>query len=618
MHIDYKNVSDRVEVPISKGQLNDVQYSQDKNQTTTNILNSLREGDTFSGTIVENKDKTVLVAIDGSDAYISASICGTQEFEENQKVIFRVVENKDGKVLIKPFSQDIISDELAKKSLLSQGIPVNDKNIAIAKELINNNLKLSKENILAISRAMGNIPDAKLTDLVKMLKYNVSLSIENYTMYNNYKENSQNIDKDLNNLVNSLKEMFTSNRNEFVKLLLDITNIDNVLNNKDINQNENILDNKDANAIGKDITNMFKNEASIDSDIESIPSKTLINEETLAKNSNLNNGIDDQSNDTTNKDISQLIKDSENNLAKSEDLPKSQQLDIAKKDTVEQLFDDTLDLTQLNNDKLVDSNNDINYDNVNNSITNLLSDEEIDVILNSMKQQLNDNSITKDNISLEHILKFPFKDDETKHIVKKLVTNILKESFLATPKDLSEDKVNEYFKKTMEKLDLISEFADKYSKEPEQVMKFVSAIKENVNFMNEMNTTMQFFQIPININGKEHQAELYVYKNKKNINNDKEEKTAFIRLDMENLGNVDVFVKLFGTNVNMKFFVTNEEAKDILKDNMDLLTNKLDALGYVSKSEFIKSDKEWNFEDDFVKKNEPFIMLKKTGFDVRA
>ena len=184
--------------------------------------------------------------------------------------------------------------------------------------------------------------------------------------------------------------------------------------------------------------------------------------------------------------------------------------------------------------------------------------------------------------------------------------------------ELYKGEVGEYFKKMVQKMDIITEYADNYMKSAQNITTAAQSISDNINFMNEMNTTMQFVQFPVQINGKEHQAELYVYRNKKNVNADKEEKTAFIRLDMENLGNVEIYVKLYNSDVNMRFYVDNDEAKTILKDNIDILNERITKLGYQVSEEFVKNEHKWNFEEDFMKKSEPYKMLKNTGFDVRA
>lgn len=667
MQIDYGNLSNKVEMSISNGYVNDVQNSPNKSQVkneTLDMLTSLKEGDTFSGVIVEAKDKSVLVSIDGSDSYIMAKLEGTQEFSENQKVIFRVMDNQDGKITIKPFTKEIISDELAKKSLQSQGIPVNDQNITIVKELISNNLKLSKENIKAILRANQSIPNAKLEDLVKMLKYNLSLTEENFRVYNNYKENNQVISKDVDTLINNMKELFTSNRDEFVKMLLDITNLDEPLhfdenqNVKDLLNNGNELYSK-LDIVGENLEIFNKiNNSELESNLRELVndngndnrlhdsfannSKELeINssEDLLGKTNNINEN-------TTNvaKDIKEELLNLNNKINEKTQNTASGLSDLTKNtQTIENDIEKSIkDLNGNDVEKIISNTSNISNDNISEMLKNnvqkgdlttesssiidrdidiqldkLLSSEELDTLISAIKREFGDN-FDSDKLDLENLLKFQFKDEKANDVVMKLVTGTLKRTLLATPNDLSEDKVNEYFNKLTQKLNMISDFANKFLEGPTQLTKNVATIKENITFMNEMNATMQFVQIPININGKEQQAELYVYKNKKNINNDKEEKTAFIRLDMENLGKVDIFVKLFGTNVNMKFFVTNDEAKNILEDNIAGLLKNLDTLGYTSKSEFIKSEKEWSFEEDFVKKNEPFIMLKKTGFDVKA
>lgn len=227
--------------------------------------------------------------------------------------------------------------------------------------------------------------------------------------------------------------------------------------------------------------------------------------------------------------------------------------------------------------------------------------------------------LVSDKVTLENILNHSFeKDTEVKDSVIKLFENVLKNSMAIKSEELYKGEVSEYFKKVLQKLDMITNYTESYMKSETDIATAAQSVKDNINFMNEMNNTMQFVQFPVNINGKKHQAELYVYRNKKNVNSDKEEKTAFIRLDMEHLGNVEVYVKLYNKDVNMKFYVESEDAGKVLEDNIAILNERVTKLGYNVKEEFLKNNHKWNFEEDFMKKSEPYTMLKKTGFDVKA
>lgn len=68
--------------------------------------------------------------------------------------------------------------------------------------------------------------------------------------------------------------------------------------------------------------------------------------------------------------------------------------------------------------------------------------------------------------------------------------------------------------------------------------------KSNIDFMNDLNKNMTFFQMPLKFSEGEGNGELYVFTNKKALTHNSEDVSAMLHLDMEHLGPIDVYVKL--------------------------------------------------------------------------
>ena len=204
MNIEYSKYTDRNDISANGRYIGNVTAQDnsvsDNRQDRMNQLSELKPGDTFTGTVVQSKNNTVLLHIDGSDAYVSASLEGTDNYYNEQKITFQIIDNENGRITIKPLKQQDIIDALTEKTLLSQGITINDKNIAIVKELINNNMNLSKENIIMLSRGLLTIDGSDISELVKLLKYDISINQENYNTYRRYNDGTESIQQDVNTI----------------------------------------------------------------------------------------------------------------------------------------------------------------------------------------------------------------------------------------------------------------------------------------------------------------------------------------------------------------------------------------------------------------------------------
>ena len=118
-------------------------------------------------------------------------------------------------------------------------------------------------------------------------------------------------------------------------------------------------------------------------------------------------------------------------------------------------------------------------------------------------------------------------------------------------------------------------------------------IRENVEFINQMNQMFQYVQLPLKLSGSQAQGELYVYTNKRNLAKKDGMLTAILHLDMEYLGNVDVNITL-DTNteqVTTRFYM-EEETVTLLEEHMEELTERLMKKGYQSQAYFEKRESE--------------------------
>ena len=149
--------------------------------------------------------------------------------------------------------------------------------------------------------------------------------------------------------------------------------------------------------------------------------------------------------------------------------------------------------------------------------------------------------------------------------------------------------------------------------------KAAADVRGNVEFMNQINQAYTYLQLPLKMAGQNAHSDLYVYTNKKNLQDKDGELTAFLHLDLEHLGSTDVSVRMKGKQVHTDFFLADDESYDLIFLHMDELEERLRNKGYSCTIQVQNKEKKVNFVEDFLKKDQPSTgKLHRYSFDVRA
>lgn len=153
--------------------------------------------------------------------------------------------------------------------------------------------------------------------------------------------------------------------------------------------------------------------------------------------------------------------------------------------------------------------------------------------------------------------------------------------------------------------------------------KTVTNMSQNVNFLNQMNQMYAYIQLPFKLSESNAHGELYVYSNKKNLASKDGEVSALLHLDMENLGPVDVYVKMKEQNVSTRFYLQDDEMLTFIHEHIDILNERLEKRGYhMSCSMTVRNEPEEGKENvtlqELLKENSNIPMMVNYSFDVRA
>lgn len=220
----------------------------------------------------------------------------------------------------------------------------------------------------------------------------------------------------------------------------------------------------------------------------------------------------------------------------------------------------------------------------------------------------------------KEILELP----EVRKMVNKAVNELLKDNFLMNPQDISEEKfVKKYYEKTVDMAEQLSRLLSENGKADTDFAKTVTNIKENTNFMNQINELYNYVQLPLKMNDSQANGDLYVYARKKGrgLGGEDGNLTALLHLSMEHLGNMDIFLTLKdGQNLSTKFTLEKDEMIDFIESHIDELNNRLIKKGYNIGTTHVgkKEDSSENVIDNIVRGDGSNILLSTQSFDARA
>lgn len=204
---------------------------------------------------------------------------------------------------------------------------------------------------------------------------------------------------------------------------------------------------------------------------------------------------------------------------------------------------------------------------------------------------------------------------------KQMLNQMIAREWTIAPEELKQEHtVRDLYRKMEMQLQSLQDIASKFPKSSEAVSQAAKNLSQNIEFMNQINQTYTYVQMPIRFHGENANSELYVYRNNRGDRGAEDGSySAFLHFDMEYLGGMDISVKMQNKNVTTNWYLDSKDTFDILSENMHLLTEKLEAKGYSCDMKLENASKKVNFVEDFLKADE------KTGgevhrysFDVRA
>lgn len=213
-------------------------------------------------------------------------------------------------------------------------------------------------------------------------------------------------------------------------------------------------------------------------------------------------------------------------------------------------------------------------------------------------------------------------DKDTAAVIKKHIGEVISDKFLMEPEKVADKEyVKNYYEKILDNIKDIEQFLGQSGKSDTSLAKSMSGMKNNINFMNQMNELYNYVQLPLKMAGGQAQGDLYVYAKKhgQNQKSESEPLTALLHLSMEYLGNMDIFLKLSEGKLNTDFSLEKEEMIDFIEAHIDELNRRLIDKGYNVSTKVGKLDDNTKNVIDEIRSESPSVsILSNQSFDARA
>lgn len=560
----------------------------------------LAKGEVVKGEVTDLRSNEVTIRLDDGKT-LHAKLATAMELSIGQKAEFFVQETNDILITLKLLSDGDTSftESAIDKALEASGFPKSQHTAEIVRSLLTAGLPASKEMIQKMMQHSAANKDVDLSTLTALLKHNLPVTKENATELQAYRNFEHRLLSQATALTGSLSDAFTYGEvsSSFTEGLLtsffpepDAAMIPDSVIGTGVSGNAPVTE---AIHIGNVPTG------------SETPTGTKV---TIQENTQVPSTVLPDFSGVTEADFSR-------NTLLTPDGSFSSTSGSAGTDTIPH-FSDTLPLKSLLSDSA--------YHRIENILTSLPSDFPG---MDSLQARFADQTLTSSQL-------FTALSSASAKGLSEKVTALLKEEpvlsdllgktilnrFLLTPEDLTkEDSVKDFYQRTAKDLATLAELSsgDNSSASMKTVADTASQMRENVQFMNTLNQIFPYVQLPLKLTEQLTHGELYVYTKKKDLSAKDKEVSILLHLDMDSLGSTDIHLSLLRQSVTAKFYLSDDNSRELVTAELPVLTEALQKKGYLLTASVMQRIKEPDIVTDFMDGGDT-VPMKRFRFDIRA
>lgn len=535
-------------------------------QTSAEFLSELQAGDTFQGEIASVNGQEIQLQLSNGQ-YMTAKLEAQMQLALGQILNFEVQSNENNRIVLKPLYTNLLQQQVGEAALRAASLPVNSKNLQLVSMMIENGISIDKNNLPKLYRQVAQNPQAPVADILHLNKLNIPITQNNLAQYAQYK-----------GMQHQLTGAIEDTTKEILSLYEELTNTDSSAANMGETGTTPVA------YMDRVIQFLLQDGA------ESIQQGKLMNpEQTVGESTDTQPAVNS---DSVQQNISQTVGKPEQNPNAEQTVgssPEQGKVSTPEMKAAEQPVEMPKENIQAKDTQQAKP---FTYE----------PDWK-----QQLTQWLEDTPQAKEKI---------YHSDRFREILTKAFTD----KWMLAPEEVGDkQKVEQFYTRLSaesEKLSQLMQEADTNH----AAGSGAKNIHENISFMNELNQSFQYVQLPLKMAGKNANGELYVYTNKKNLAQKGGTLTALLHLDMANLGPMDVKISLETEKAMLTTrFCLNEDVVAFMQEHMEELTQRLTRAGYVCKT-YVEPRQEQKSVMDIMEEQSGVAVtpLSYQAFDIKA
>lgn len=544
-------------------------------------LKELKVGNVFEGTVNAMKNGQVTLGLSNGQT-ILARLDGKLSLTVGESMFFQVKMNDGTQIAIRPFSgTGNAANPTLLNALFAAGLPANEKNLNMVDAMMREQMSIDKQSLNEMMKAVLSNEKVPVATIVQMTKLHLPISPEMAAQFENYQNDSHAILNEIDTMIEDLPGIFeeeTLSQKQIVNLnhgLLD------VIGNGEIIQ-------ETANMDAQKMANMVSHagqETSGDSTMnlqelpDSVPQSA---EEVFAKDA-----------------LGSLL-----SLEQAEALTRQLQ------EIPEVALNGHLFTQEMQEEEIVPKLN-----------LHLSAAQFLKEVDENLMQAVKSGTLSAPDVFGE-TADGPAGKLLSSKTYAAVLKNVLEQQWLLKPENLKEkEKISELYERLDHQMEKIEQVLKESGIQRTPLSETMNDIRSNIEFMNQINQTYTYVQMPLKLANQNANGELYVYTNKKSLHDPESELSAFLHLELDHLGTTDVSIKMHPKTkeVSTNFYLDDDEAYRLIAQNMPILEDRLTRKGYHCTMTVTKGEKDVNFVGDFLKKDQRSVgTLHRYSFDVRA
>ncbi|MFW5675374.1 MAG: flagellar hook-length control protein FliK [Acetivibrio ethanolgignens] len=555
------------------------------NPGRTTPARALSIGQTIRGEVTDLRNHQATITMeDGTQ--VTARLENASQLSIGDIASFEVQDMNSSSIILKllPMSKGLVAGNAIMKALEEAGLPRNEKNIAIVRQLIDHQMPINKQSIQLLLRQSYQFKDADLGTLVLMNRHHIPVTEGNVSQFQAYQNHEH-------PMLTKIADM----AQEIPALLSELTKE---------NPGEVLA------LFGKELLSILPQKVSAYGHSPALPIDFLSPEEREA----LASLFPEETLPEEAREM--LLKGSASTRAVLSLLPEEAQ---------------THPLAALLSEHLAD------YQSETGQLISLLTPEQLSDFRDltkdfslplPLKSQIASGEASAGEVlaAIRDALSSLSGQQVTKLFQAPSFQELLQQNILSgwtlSTKDLVKEKSIERLYESIQKdfaaLERLLKGALPDSEAAASESAKAQNLQQNMYFMNVLNQFFPYVQLPLQLKEQLTHGDLYVFTKKKDLAKKKDSLSVLLHLDMEQLGPLDIHLSMNRSEISSTFYVEDRSVERLLKTNIEELTKALSEKGYQLTSSFSIRERSLDIIKDFIEKDGAPAGMKRYSFDIRA